>query len=199
MRKGTERRISGEIRAAGGGDTEPTRLVGHAALFGELSEDLGGFREQIASGAFAQTIVDDDVRALINHDPNLVLGRNIAGTLDLAEDERGLAFEIRPPDTTYARDLIESVGRGDISQNSFGFYVQAEEWDGVDGDHPVRTLTRVELFDVSPVTYPAYPQTEVALRHLRGLQAALEDAPAGAEQLMHRRRQLRRLELLAER
>lgn len=196
--KNRERRIGGEIRAAGGGDTEPTRLVGHAALFDVRSQDLGGFVEQIAAGAFAESIRRDDVRALINHDSNLVLGRNVAGTLDLAEDERGLAFEIRPPNTSYARDLIESVARGDISQNSFGFIVEEDAWEDVDSASPLRTLKRVRLFDVSPVTYPAYTETEVALRTLEHLQAQL---PAPVDESTRRalRHSLHRAELAAAR
>lgn len=151
-----------EIRA---NDNEPPRIVGHAAIFNSLSEDLGYFREKIAPGAFAKTIQEADVRALFNHDPNFVLGRTKSGTLKLAEDERGLAVEIIPPDTAWARDLMETMRRGDIDQMSFGFQVVKEEWEG-DANNPVRVLKEVRLFDVSVVTYPAYTATDAQVRSL---------------------------------
>lgn len=171
---GTERRAFGaEIRIDGGGDAEPSRIVGHAAVFNALSEDLGGFREKIAPGTFAKTIKADDIRALFNHDSAFVLGRNKAGTLDLEEDREGLAISIDPPDTTFARDLLVSIERGDISQMSFGFRTVSDEWADQDKQTPVRTLTEVRLLDVSPVTFPAYPQTDVALRALDEWRAGL--------------------------
>lgn len=146
------------------------RLEGHAAIFNALSEDLGGFREQIAPGAFADAIKSDDVRALFNHDSNYVLGRNLAGTLHLSEDARGLAIAIDLPDTQTIRDLVAApIERGDVSQMSFGFSARpnGQNWAKDDEGRVVRTLTKVRLFDVSPVTFPAYRQTDVAVRELR--------------------------------
>jgi len=142
------------------------KIYGHAAIFNSLSEDLGGFREQIAPGAFAKTLDSADIRALFNHDSNIVLGRNKSGTLRLKEDETGLAIEIDPPDTQAARDLIVSMKRGDISQMSFGFRTIADNWAKVN-DTWVRTLLEIDLFDVSPVTYPAYISTDVAVRSMQ--------------------------------
>ena len=96
-------------------------LRGHAAVFGVISEDLGGFRERIMPGAFAD-VLDDDVRLLVDHEPP-PLARTKAGTLRLREDERGLAFEADLPETTAARDLRESVARGDVDGASFRFVV----------------------------------------------------------------------------
>ena len=141
-------------------------IEGHAAVFDSWSETLGGifpFKEKVRKGAFSQTIEKDDIRALFNHDPNYVLGRNKAGTLELKEDERGLYVRIIPPDTQAARDLITSIERGDINQMSFGFTVEEEKWDTVEGID-VRELRKVKLFDVSPVTFPAYPSTDVRVR-----------------------------------
>lgn len=143
------------------------KIRGHAAVFNSLSEDLGGFREQISPGAFGDAIGRDDIRALFNHNPDFVLGRNKSGTLRLSEDRTGLAVEIDPPDTQVARDLAVSIERGDINQMSFGFRVDrdGQEFEDREGQI-IRTLTRVALFDVSPVTYPAYPATDVAVRSM---------------------------------
>ncbi len=140
-------------------------IVGYAAVFNSLSEDLGGFREKIDPGCFSKTINSDDVRALWNHDSNHVLGRNKSGTLILSEDQRGLKIDVIPPDAQWARDLMVSIDRGDIDQMSFGFQKISDRWEG-DYPNEVRTLMEVRLFDVSPVTFPAYPDTEVGLRSL---------------------------------
>ena len=149
-------------------DTENDRpkMYGHAAMFDSLSEDLGGFRERIAPGAFSKSLESADIRALFNHDSNIVLGRNKSGTLRLKEDKTGLAIEIDPPDTQAARDLIVSMERGDISQMSFGFRTIGDKWAKVDGEW-TRTLLEVDLFDVSPVTYPAYAATDIAVRSMQ--------------------------------
>jgi HK97 family phage prohead protease len=155
-----------EARAEGG-DT----IKGHAAVFNSLSEDLGGFREKLLPGAF-RNVLRDDVRALINHDSNLVLGRSISGTLTMSEDERGLYVEIVPPATQAARDLMELMQRGDVTQMSFAFSIRGEDqkWtENADGSY-LRTISQVaRLHDVSVVTYPAYPETDAAVRELRGL------------------------------
>lgn len=155
-------------------------LRGHAAVFNQLSEDLGGFREQIQPGAFADAIEKDDVRALFNHDINYVLGRNVSKTLRLKEDARGLAIEIDLPDTQMARDLAVSIERGDVSQMSFGFSVRpgGQDFAKDDSGQMIRTLKRVRLYDVSPVTFPAYPQTDVAMRDLRSWQEQEQRQPA---------------------
>lgn len=146
-----------EIRA----DFEKRKISGYAALFNVWSEDLGGFKERIQPGAFAKTIVDGDVRALFNHDPNMILGRTKNNTLRLSEDNKGLEFDADLPDTSYARDLAVSIERKDITQNSFGFQTVRDEWTD---DWRKRELIEVKLFDVSPVTFPAYKQTNVKLR-----------------------------------
>ncbi len=142
-------------------DDEEQGITGYAAVFNRWSEDLGFFKEKIQPGAFKRTIKDNDVRALINHDPNLIIGRTKNNTLTLKEDDKGLWFDVKLPDTTYANDLRESIRRKDITQNSFGFQTVQDEWSK---DGTKRTLTEVKLFDVSPVTFPAYKQTTVKLR-----------------------------------
>ncbi len=146
-------------------DNESPKIVGHAAVFNKPSLPLFGFREQIMPGAFTKTILEDDIRALWNHNPDYVLGRNKAGTLRLTEDEFGLRIEIDPPKTSFATDLIESIRRGDVDQMSFGFITRDEKFTETNGEL-IRTLLDVQLFDVSPVTFPAYPQTDVAVRSM---------------------------------
>jgi len=138
-------------------------IVGHAAVFNVLG-DGGWFREIVAPGAFVNSIKKDDIRALWNHDPNYVLGRNKAKTLKLKEDEKGLWVEINPPDTQFARDLMVSIARGDISQMSFGFEIIKESRQVGENKEPSTfTLEEVKLWDVSAVTYPFYKQTDVSV------------------------------------
>jgi HK97 family phage prohead protease len=138
------------------------KLTGYAALFDTFSQEIFGIKEKIARGAFAESIRKDDIRMLWNHDPNFVLARTTSGTLKLKEDHRGLWFEAIPPDTQWARDLLVSIKRGDVSQNSFGFQIEDQKWGR---DKKVRTLKKVKLFDISPVTFPAYKDTEVFVRN----------------------------------
>ena len=165
MRPDLERRVVTlpvAVRAEG----EQMRLGGYASVFNTEAVIAGLFREQIAPGAFAEAVTQDDVRALFNHDPNFVIGRTVSGTLTLREDETGLAYDAVPPDTQWARDLMVSVGRGDISQSSFGFAVESDEWTHPErsGELPLRTIRKAKLYDVSPVTYPAYESTTTAVR-----------------------------------
>ena len=146
-------------------NTEPV-IEGYASVFDSWSEELGGefpFRERVVKGAFEESIQRDDIRALFNHDPNYVLGRNTSNTLSLEEDEKGLRVRIIPPQTQWAKDLLVSIKRGDITQMSFGFTVILDRWsyeDNID----IRELLKVKLYDVSPVTFPAYSQTECGIR-----------------------------------
>lgn len=171
-------------------------MIGHAAVFGKLSEDLGGYREQIMPGAFTEAIEQDDVRALWNHNPDFVLGRNRSKTLILSEDTKGLAIEILPPDTQFARDLMQSIDRGDVDQMSFAFSPKpgGQDWAKDDAGQVVRTLKRVRLYDVSPVTYPAYTQTDIGLREMRAWQASMQTS-ALPDQLYRNDLLRRRLEL----
>lgn len=152
-----------ELRAAEPEGDQPAKITGYAAVFNSLSEDLGGFQERIRPGAFRKTLEEHDQRALWNHDTNHVLGRRKAGTLELVEDEIGLQFTIYPPDTQAGRDALESMRRGDVDQMSFGFRTIRDNWEQVD-TKILRELIEVQLYEVSPVTFPAYPQTSAFVR-----------------------------------
>jgi HK97 family phage prohead protease/HK97 family phage major capsid protein len=144
-----------EVRAAEG----ERRISGYAATFNDVT-DLGYFREQIATGAF-EGRTDDDVRLLINH-TGVPLARTTNGTLRLSVDNGGLRYEAELADTQEGRDLYTLIKRGDISQSSFAFSIEDEAWDNKTN---LRTVLKVgRLYDVSPVTYPAYATTTVQAR-----------------------------------
>ena len=160
-----ERRVALELRAAG--DNKSPRLAGHAAVFNSKSQDLGGFTEIIKPGAFARSLATTahDQLALVQHMPQLVLGRRSAGTLRLHEDERGLAFEVDLPDTSAARDLLVSVQRGDVRGASFAFSTpkNGDRWE-VRGGEVIRELLDVNLHEITVTAQPAYLDTSVATR-----------------------------------
>jgi HK97 family phage prohead protease len=148
-------------------DSAMPSIGGHAAIFDVPTDRTWGFIEIIKPGFFDAVLATADVRALINHDENLILGRTKPGTLMLSVDDVGLTYAIDPPETSYAKDLIVSIGRGDIDGSSFAFSVRKEEWSTDANGATQRTLLEAEdLFDVSPVTYPAYVETDVQLRSI---------------------------------
>lgn len=152
-------------------DGEAPVVRGYAAVFNSESNDLGGFIELIDEEAF-KDVLFDDVRALIDHESRYILGRTTSGTLRIGTDEKGLWYEYDSPKTSYANDLLESMKRGDITQSSFGFVIakDGDNWERK-GDTTYRTINKVErLFDVSPVTYPAYNDTTVAMRSLNKIE-----------------------------
>lgn len=166
-----ERRCLAKSELRIDGDKKP-KIVGYASVFNQVVDIGGIFREKVAPGAFKKTILESDIRALWNHDPNYVLGRNKAGTLRLREDSKGLACEIDPIDTVWANDLIKSISRRDVGGMSFGFDVIKQEVNYEKGE---RTLTEVKLYDVSVVAFPAYDQTSVAVRSLFQRQPVQDD------------------------
>tara|TARA_R110001583_G_scaffold21308_3_gene80868 strand:+ start:21278 stop:21892 length:615 start_codon:yes stop_codon:yes gene_type:complete len=184
-----------EIRMEGD-ETAPT-IVGYAAKFETRSRNLGGFVEVIKPGAF-DDVLNDDVRALFNHDSNIVLGRTTSGTLKLTVDAVGLRYEITPPDSQTVKDLVlEPLKRGDINQSSFAFRVMSDgqHWDEDEDGVYVRTITKISrLSDVCPVTYPAYDDTEAATRslddHKNNLTNLENDGLANARSQSHRDRYL---------
>ena len=137
-------------------------VIGYGSIWNSRSENLGGFYEYISPSAITEeTIAKSDVRALINHDPNLVLARSTAGNLKLSVDDIGLRYEFSIPETSYGKDLAINMKNGNINQSSFAFTVGADEWSTDEEGNDIRTITSIErLYDVSPVTYPAYSQAE---------------------------------------
>jgi uncharacterized protein len=162
-------------------DAESIGFRGHAAVFGKrtwIGPRKWGFFEEIRAGAFAKTITEADVRMLQNHDPNLVLARNKVasgpGSLRLSEDAIGLLTDADMLPTSYARDLALAIERQVVNQMSFAFEPVVEEWTEDDQGNDVRTLVEVRLWDVSPVTYPAFEETDASLRE--ALKAELDAA-----------------------
>lgn len=154
-------RFGAEFRAELDGNT----LAGTALLF-RARADVRGHWEALTRSAFDDALArGDDVKALVNHNPSMVLGSTKAKTLRLATDDDGLRFEVDLPDTTYAHDLKELVARSDISGMSFGFVPDGDQWSRAPDGRQLRTYTSFKRFlDVSPVTYPAYEGGEVYLR-----------------------------------
>lgn len=158
-----EIRSGGDLRAV-----SPGKLAGYAAVFHSQSQDLGGFVERIMPGAFQRSLTKpDNIRALLEHDPQRLLGRVGSRTLSLQEDKKGLYFELSLPDTSYARDLGVLVERGDISGCSFGFRVPdgGANWDMRSGKL-MRDLVTVDLQEITITANPAYLDTTVAKRSM---------------------------------
>lgn len=146
-------------------DDEPDEIEGTAAVFDEetvIRGVFGNFKEVVRESAFDESLDKEfDVRMLFNHDRNFVFGRTGANTLELEKTDRGLVYRNTPPDSQWARDFMVSVKRGDIAESSFGFSVLDDNWTEAEDGMPLRELLSVRLFDVSPVTFPAYDVTDV--------------------------------------
>lgn len=160
-----ERRImSVELRVS-----QENRLVGYAAVFDRRSQLLfNTFYEEIAPSAFTNVLArNPDVKALWNHNPDYPLARTLNGTLQLHQDDTGLHVELQPNDTSWGRDAYAAIARGDVDQMSFMFSVakQGDEWKKLPDGKMLRRITNFDaLGEVSPVTFPAYTQTNIGLR-----------------------------------
>lgn len=157
--QGETRSVSLPIEKRADGKT----IGGYAAVFRSPTSIGGYFTEIIAPGAFTKALQSTDVRALYDHKWGRVLGRTSTGTLRLKEDDKGLAAEIDLPDTTDGRDVRALMERGDLDGMSFLFRAVREEWDETTSP-PTRTLLEAELYEVSVVADPAYPDATVAMR-----------------------------------
>jgi len=150
-------------------DEAENQIVGYAADINNMYQPIAGqFRERILPGAFRNVSGEEDIISAVNHDDAKILGRRSAGNLELTVTKRGLRYSIQPPDTTYVRDLIENIKAGNVAGSSFEFRVHSngEAWVQDEDGEPIRELRAIDVFEVGPVTRPAYPQTDVALRSL---------------------------------
>lgn len=172
------------LTARDGIEGEPNVISGYAAVFNSKTIIGDYFEEIIKPGAFSKSIASGDVRSLFNHDWGRVLGRTKSGTLRLEEDERGLKFEVELPNTSVARDLTESIKRGDINQCSFGFLPTDQTWDYTT-EPALRTINEVELFEVSVVSLPAYDDTEVSLVRSKELDMEVEKRMSIIKKINH--------------
>jgi HK97 family phage prohead protease len=160
---GERREAEGEVEFREDGNDQ--FIEGYAIVY-KSTTDIGPFTEEVQPGA-ADHLLKSDVRGLLNHDTNVVLGRTKSGTMELVADEKGLKYKIKfnPNDPDHVR-VKEKIKRGDISQSSFGFTVKDDEWSMRDGKQH-RSITKLKsLVDVSPVTFAAYKNTTVAMRSL---------------------------------
>lgn len=160
-----------ELRSDGEG---PPRISGYAATFyreGDRSTEYELWRgayERVMPGAFDETLKRDDIRGLFNHDAASVLGRVKSGTMTLTVDDIGLRYEFEPADTTLYRDVAEMIRRGDVDGSSFGFSIVGEDvWYRDAANNEIRELRNVKLYDVGPVTYPAYAASTSEARSAR--------------------------------
>jgi HK97 family phage prohead protease len=165
--EGAERRFAVnemKVEKRAEGDAESFVVEGYAALFNAPTEISGWFREEILPGAF-DDVLTDDVRALFNHDPNQILARTTSKTLEIGVDEKGLWYRFTIPERSFAKDLADAIASGDVSQSSFAFRAKETNWVYIKDELETRQIVKVErLYDVSPVTYPAYADTTVAQR-----------------------------------
>jgi hypothetical protein len=163
-----------ELRIDGEGESQ--RIRGHGAVFDAIA-DFGWRRETVRRGAFAKTITEGDARGLFNHNVDWLLGRRRAGTMELAEDTVGLAYAIRPPATDLIRELvIEPLKRGDLNGSSFSFQaVKERETQAEDEESSLREVLEVRLFDVGPVTFPAYEATDADFRSWIGTAKSVDE------------------------
>lgn len=171
-----------ELREATGDSPGGVRY--YAVVYDSLSVDMGGWRERIAPGAFEDSLHEDDIRAMVNHDRAKVIARRSVDlgidTLQITDDERGVLFDIPTlPNTTAARDLVEDLKVRNITGASFGFFTVEDSWDwegtAEDGIY-VRTVVKARMFEGSPVSFPAYPET---VAEARSIATALAEARAG--------------------
>ncbi|MGE7828972.1 HK97 family phage prohead protease [Paenibacillus sp. NPDC093718] len=183
-----------EVRALEDGTKTVT---GYVVKFNMRSHLIyGEFYEKVAQGAFAKALEENTVKALWNHRSDFVLGSSKNQTLRLIEDEIGLRFELDLPNNTWGNDAFESIHRGDVDGVSFGFTVREDSWQYIkDEDVYERTLLNVDLKEISPTPFPAYPDSEIGKRSLEGIPDTKEVRQMQKQQELMKRKLLIELEL----
>jgi HK97 family phage prohead protease len=174
---------------------EPQKIIGYAVRWDQLSNPLWGFQEKFSRGAFTESLTKADAYAAWNHDPAEILGR-APTTLKLEEDEVGLRYEILAP--SWASRYVETIERGDVRGSSFIFRPVQQEWDESNPDMAIRTILKAELYEVSPVTTPAYPTSSVGVRSAEAVYQEFQEQRNQSEnkfELRQKQRE-RQLELL---
>lgn len=171
-----------EVRKAEG---EPTKIIGYAVRWGQLSNPLGwfqDFQEKFERGAFTKALAEkrDQIYAAWNHDSGQILGRS-PSTLKLEEDEIGLRYEIDPP--SWADKYVESIERGDVRGSSFIFRPVNQQWDESNPDMAIRSILEADLFEVSPVTTPAYPTSSVGVRSVEEVYKEFQETRQSAKDM----------------
>jgi len=151
------------------------QITGYVVQFNKRSEVIWDFVEVVAKGAFRNSLRDNVIKALWNHNHDYVLGSTKNATLRLKEDEFGLKFELDLPNNSWGKDCYESVNRGDVDGVSFGFYVVDENWEYIESeDLYLRTLLEIDLFEISPTPFPAYPDSKANCRSFEDYKAEVE-------------------------
>ncbi|MGG3452161.1 HK97 family phage prohead protease [Domibacillus aminovorans] len=178
--------LSVEIREEAGGSAT---VAGYAVKWEMKSHPLGwdSFREQFRRGAFTESLGKDNQFALWSHDTRTILGSKDNGTLRLYEDDIGLRFELDLPDTPNGQNAYGAIKRGDVKGVSFGFRAKKQEWDERDPDNIIRTITQADLFEISPVAFPAYPDSGVAARSNDPFQQYLNERKQAQEAELRQR------------
>jgi HK97 family phage prohead protease len=174
-----ERRAVAHVELRADENDASRTVVGLASVYGVRANIGGMFTEEIAPGAFTRSLTENDLRALYQHDMSQVIGRQSAGTLRARETARGVEVEIDVPEAR--DDVLEAIRRGDIDGMSIGFRVRGDTWSDLDTDTPHRLLTDIDLVEVSPVTFPAYVETEIGMRSDANGVALAEEALAAAK------------------
>ena len=151
-------------------DANRPSITGYASGFFDGTERtefelFPGVRERVDPSAFDKTLSrGDDVRALFNHDPTQILGRSTSGTLRLRTDAIGLRYDVDLGESSIARDVAEHIQRRDVTGSSFAFLIREEDWETLESGVDIRTIKQADLFDVGPVTFPAYEGSSVELK-----------------------------------
>lgn len=199
-----ERAFPFEVRMETADDS--TKIIGAGAVYNKRSQDLGGFFEIIREGAFKNSLEEGrEIKSFYNHDPSMVLGTTASEPpLVINDDKRGLHYEVEIPDTSYGNDLRENLKRKNVTGSSFSFVATDDNWYKDDSGATVREIIAAELFELGPVTNPAYLPTSAQLRSLQDKKDEFESVAAAQKEHREakeraRQRRIKEVEILKAR